>query len=414
MAADRRRLAQRRDQRIVDVVDLDRREPQALEARRRARRADEPRQVVAGVAVAVAAEVDPREDDLTVALRDAARDLAQHGVGAAAARRAAHERDDAEVARERAAVLHLHERAHAVEPRVRLDAADRADVAGDEGGRLLAALRDDDDVLGQSGERVAREVRAAARHVDAAVRARCARGFLARLRDGLVRHAAGVDDRDVGAASGSTCPSASSRSRTSCASTCETLQPRKRTEKLAIGADAKRVRAGPQPSRRARAGRRGASPRHAARPGRGSRTSRRAGAPRRGSRRSTTSSATFATARSVSRKLARRARRRERAASSTPFTRAFSSVASIAASSMSIADDRREAELRGGDREHARSAADVEQAARLELLQQLEREPRRRMRAGAERAARIDHDRLDAGGAASHGGPTQKRPTTTP
>ena len=60
--------------------------------------------------------------------------------------------------------------------------------------------RDDDDVLGQAGERVAGEVRAAAGDVDAAVRARGARGFLARLRDGLVRDAAGVDDRDVGAA----------------------------------------------------------------------------------------------------------------------------------------------------------------------------------------------------------------------
>ena len=41
MAAHRRRLAQRRDQRVVDVVDLDRREAQALEPGRRACRAHE-------------------------------------------------------------------------------------------------------------------------------------------------------------------------------------------------------------------------------------------------------------------------------------------------------------------------------------------------------------------------------------
>ena len=347
--------------RVVDVVDLDRREPQALETRRRARRADEARQVVAGVAVAVAAEVDPGQDDLTVALRDPARDLVQHRVRAAAARRAAHERDDAEVARERAAVLHLHERAHAVEPRVRLHAADRADLAGDEGRRLLAPPRDDDDVLGQPGERRAREIGAAARHENLPVRARCARGFLPRLRERLVRHAAGVDDRDVGAAVASVCPSASSRSRTSCASTCETLQPRKRTEKLAIRPNAKRVRAGPQPSRPARAGRSGASPRRAARPGRGSRTSRRAGRRGAAAARSTTSSATFATASSV-REARRRARRRRYAENSTPFTRAFASVTWIAGLVEIDGDHRLEPELRRGDREHARAAADVEQA----------------------------------------------------
>ena len=52
-----------------------------------------------------------------------------------------------------------------------------------------------------------------------------------------------------------------------------------------------------------------------------------------------------------------------------------------------------EAELRGRDREHAGAAADVEHAAPLLGLEQLEAELRRRMPAGAERAARIDHDR---------------------
>ena len=81
VAARGRRLAQRADELVVDVVDLDRGEAQPLEPGRRARLADEPRQAVAGGAVAVAAEVDPGEDDLAVALRDAAADLAEHGFG---------------------------------------------------------------------------------------------------------------------------------------------------------------------------------------------------------------------------------------------------------------------------------------------------------------------------------------------
>src|SRR5919112_2008968 len=70
--------------------------------------------------------------------------LREHGLRASTARRAAHERDDAEVAREGAAVLDLHERAHTVDTRVGLDAADRAHVAGDERGRLLRSLCDHD------------------------------------------------------------------------------------------------------------------------------------------------------------------------------------------------------------------------------------------------------------------------------
>ena len=77
VARDGRRLAQRGDERVVDVVDLDRAEPQPLEPGRRAGLADEPRQVVAGGAVAEAAEVDAGEHDLAVALRDAAPDLAR-------------------------------------------------------------------------------------------------------------------------------------------------------------------------------------------------------------------------------------------------------------------------------------------------------------------------------------------------
>ena len=63
------------------------------------------------------------------------------------------------------------------------------------------------------------------------------------------------------------------------------------------------------------------------------------------------------------RPAAGRRRRRSRASTSTPFARAFSRVASTAGSSMSTPSDRVEAEPRGGDREDARAAADVEQGA---------------------------------------------------
>src|SRR6266511_5737606 len=138
------------------------------------------------------------EADLAVALRHALRHLAQHGGCAAATRGTANEWDDAEVAGEAAAVLDLHEGADAVEPGIGLDAADRADVAGDRRGRLLASLRDHSHVVGEVREGVATQVRGAARDVDAAVRSGRARGRVARLPDSLVRDAAAVDDRDVG------------------------------------------------------------------------------------------------------------------------------------------------------------------------------------------------------------------------
>jgi hypothetical protein len=83
--ADGRRLAQRGHERVVHVVDLDRAEPQALEAGDLPRLTHKLRQVVAGGAVAEAAEVDPRQHDLAVTLVDSAADLSEHGVGAAAA-----------------------------------------------------------------------------------------------------------------------------------------------------------------------------------------------------------------------------------------------------------------------------------------------------------------------------------------
>ena len=156
VAGDGRRLAQRPDELVVHVVDLDRREPEPLQAGGRPHLSDEPRERVAGLTVAEAAEVDSREDDFPVALLDPPPHLAQHSGRAAAARRAPHDRNHAEVAREAAPVLHAHEGAHAVEPRVGLDAADRADVAGDELRSLLARPRDDGHVLGQAVERDAR------------------------------------------------------------------------------------------------------------------------------------------------------------------------------------------------------------------------------------------------------------------
>jgi len=118
-------------------------------------------------------------------------------VGRSAPRRAANERDHAEVARERAAVLNLDEGADPVETRVGLDAADCADVPGDELDRLVDPLRDHDHVVGDPGEGVGGEVGRAAGHVDARVRPRGAVGRLARLADRLVGHAAGVDHGDV-------------------------------------------------------------------------------------------------------------------------------------------------------------------------------------------------------------------------
>src|SRR5438445_778917 len=71
VAARGRRLAERVDELVVDVVDLDRGETKPLEARCRSCLPDEPGQAIAGGAVAIAAQVDAGEDDLAVTLRDA-------------------------------------------------------------------------------------------------------------------------------------------------------------------------------------------------------------------------------------------------------------------------------------------------------------------------------------------------------
>src|SRR5437762_1916710 len=52
------------------------------------------------------------------------------------------------------------------------------------------------------------------------------------------------------------------------------------------------------------------------------------------------------------------------------------------------------AQLRRGDHEHSRAAADIEQGCSVELADQLEAKPRRRMRTGAEGPAGVDHDRF--------------------
>src|SRR4029077_1843849 len=139
------------------------------------------RQRIAGPTVAVAPEVDAREDDLPVSLRDAPPDLVEHRNRRPTARRTADERDHAEVAREAAAVLDLHERAHTVEAGISLNAADRTNVPGDEPRRLLTRPGDDGHVGRQTRKGVACETCRAARDVNACVRAGGACSGLARF-----------------------------------------------------------------------------------------------------------------------------------------------------------------------------------------------------------------------------------------
>src|SRR5262249_35021028 len=171
MPTDRGSLEQRRDELVVYVVDLDGRKPEPCEPGCRARLAHETCEPVTGSAVAVAPQVDSRQDNLAVPLLDAVADFAQNGSRVAASRRAPNEWDDAEVAGEAAAVLDLHERADAIEPRVGLDASNRADVPGDRVGRVFPPPGDDGDIVRKSGECVTGEVGTAPRDVDARMRA---------------------------------------------------------------------------------------------------------------------------------------------------------------------------------------------------------------------------------------------------
>ena len=132
-----------------------------------------------------------------MSLRDPPPNLVEHRRRRPAARAAAHERNDAEVAREAAAVLHLHEGANAVETHIGLDAANRPHIAGDETGCLLARKSDNRDVGGHPRERVTGEIGTASRHEHVRMRSRGARDGLPRLAHGLVCHAAGIDDRDL-------------------------------------------------------------------------------------------------------------------------------------------------------------------------------------------------------------------------
>ena len=196
MARRGRRLAERRDEVAAEVVHLDRRKPQPLDARDRARLADETRQRISGPMVAEAAEIDSGQDDLAVTLLDTSRDLGEHRPRRAAAGRPADERYDAERARERAAVLDLHERAYPVESRTRLYAADRADLTGDGSGHLLARTGKHRHV-GRDLLEGRSQIRGAPRDVDAVVRPCRSGDGLTRFRDGLVRDAACIHDRDV-------------------------------------------------------------------------------------------------------------------------------------------------------------------------------------------------------------------------
>ena len=73
--------------------------------------------------------------------------------------------------------------------------------------------------------------------------------------------------------------------------------------------------------------------------------------------------------------------------------------------------DRREPEAHARDRENARAAADVEEGAALGgRREELDAEPRRRMRTGAERTAGVDHDRASGIGCLLPGRPDPEPP----
>ena len=101
------------------------------------------------------------------------------------------------------------------------------------------------------------------------------------------------------------------------------------------------------------------------------------------------------------------------ASTSTPFDRSVGAGDGDGDGVVVDRGDRRVAEPRRGDRDHARARADVEQAPAVEVGDQLDAELRRGMRAGPEGATRIDHDRGMSRRWGSHGGPTQTPPVTT-
>ena len=170
-----------------------------------------PRRSSAAARVAEAPEVDPRQHDLRMTLRDTAPDLGENSFCRAAARRAPDDRDHAEGTRERAAVLDLDECTDTIHPVLRLHAGDRTDIPGDSLGNLLASPGDDANVFRHPGERLGREIRRAPRDEDARRDSVPPGRGLPRLRDGFVRDATGVDHGDS-AEPRFRCPSTRSRS----------------------------------------------------------------------------------------------------------------------------------------------------------------------------------------------------------
>ena len=204
VARDDRRLAHRCDEVGGDVVHLDRREPQALEAVDRSRRPDQPRERHARRSRSrKQPRLTPVSTTSLVTLRDSPPDLVEHGGRRPAARGTAHERDHAERARERAAVLDPDEGADPVEPVIGLDAADRTDVGGDGVDDLLAAAGDTRTLSGRPANASVGRFAAHPVTIDAVVGPRCLGRRLAGLRDRLVGDAAGVDDGDSPAADAS-------------------------------------------------------------------------------------------------------------------------------------------------------------------------------------------------------------------
>ena len=189
---------------------------------------------VAVLAVAIAPEVDARENDLPMSLLHALSNLGQDSIRRAAPGGTTHLRNDAEPAREAAAVLDLDEGSDAIEADRSVRAPQHADVRGHLLGCLLAGSRDNPDVVGKAGELATGQVRRAPGQVDLPGAARRAPDGLPRLSHRLMRDTARVHDRDVGLAGGLAVPSAASRSRSAWASVCDTLQPRNSTEKVAI------------------------------------------------------------------------------------------------------------------------------------------------------------------------------------
>jgi hypothetical protein len=188
------------------------------------------------LAVAVAAEVDPGEHDLAVALVDAAAHLGEHGIGARlreAPRTSGITQKLQEKLQPSCTFTNARTRSSRASAWTQPIAPTSPAIAS---GGLLARLRDDDDVLRQTGERVGE--RLAPQPVT--YTRRCVRAARdAAWRD--LRSASCVTQQVFSTAtsppSRSAWPSASRRSRTACASACETLQPRKSTENVAIGAD---------------------------------------------------------------------------------------------------------------------------------------------------------------------------------